>query len=208
MADATSNPEDRLQQMRQWLSQAQAGDRNALDWLLLSSCEVIRERAEYLFARKFRFLQQRGHDVDSIVSDVWLKLKRHFQEKLPTSIEHLTAILALSVHHMLLDKAGMMRRRDSREKELASENLSGQGHAHEAGDNLDPQALAEFGEFQKRLWTRLSALPEDEQRVFEMHYFLGLTQARIAEDLNLHPRQVSRLWVKASSAVVLGLKEE
>src|SRR5688500_17785102 len=105
MADPHDTPEDRLPQMRQWLAQAQGGDRNALDWLLLRCCEIIRERAEYLFAKKFRCLHQRGHDVDSVVSDVWLKLKRHFQEKLPTSIEHLSAILALSVHHMLLDKA-------------------------------------------------------------------------------------------------------
>jgi len=205
---AESKNEDRLQRMRHWLTLAQTGDRTALDWLLLISCEVIRERAEYLFAKKFRYLQQRGHDIDSVVSDVWLKLKRNFQQKLPTSLEHLSAILALSVHHMLLDKSSVMRRKDQRQKELGSEGYSGLGQANEAREECDPQALAEFAEFQEHLWSKVESLPEDQRRVFELHYFLGIPQSRIAEDLALHPRQVSRLWMKASSSVVLGWKEE
>ena len=164
---------------------------------------VVRERAQALLSKKFRFLEGVGHEVDSVVSDLWIKLKRHFQQKLPNSLEHLLALLALSVHHLLLDKASILRRREQRHEPIGTDSSPGQPAG--SAEN-DPQALAEFTEFQEQLWKKLQTLPEDQRRVFEMHYFLGISQARIAEDLTLHPRQVSRLWVKASNAVVLGWK--
>jgi RNA polymerase sigma factor (sigma-70 family) len=203
---AESMNEDRLQQMRKYLEQAQNGDRSALDWLLLLASEVVRERAAYLFSKKFRFLEGVGHEVDSVVSDLWIKLKRHFQQKLPNSLEHLLALLALSVHHLMLDKANILRRRDQRHEPLGTDSSTG-GQPVSSREN-DPQALAEFAEFQEHLWRKLESLPEDQRLVFEMHYFLGIPQARIADDLTLHPRQVSRLWVKASSAVVEGWQEK
>lgn len=196
--------EDRLQQMRKYLEQAQKGDRSGLDWLLLLSSEIVRERAQYLLNKKFRFLEGVGHEVDSVVSDLWIKLKRHFQQKLPNSLEHLLAILALSVHHLLLDKANIMRRREERHEPIGADTSGGQPIGSREND---PQALAEFTEFQESLWKQLEQLPEDQRRVFEMHYFLGITQSRISEDLNLHPRQVSRLWAKASGALAQGWKE-
>ena len=42
---------------------------------------------------------------------------------------------------------------------------------------------------------RVADLPEDERRVFELHYYLELPQAEIARMLGLHPRKVSYLWV-------------
>ncbi|MFO0964310.1 MAG: sigma-70 family RNA polymerase sigma factor [Gemmataceae bacterium] len=199
----TDDGDARLVRMRQYLEQAQSGDRSGMDWLLLLASEVVRERAQALLSKKFRFLEGVGHEVDSVVSDLWIKLKRHFQQKLPNSLEHLLALLALSVHHLLLDKASILRRREQRHEPIGTDSSPGQPAG--SAEN-DPQALAEFTEFQEQLWKKLQTLPEDQRRVFEMHYFLGISQARIAEDLTLHPRQVSRLWVKASNAVVLGWK--
>ena len=40
-----------------------------------------------------------------------------------------------------------------------------------------------------------------------LHYYLDLTQAEIATLLNLHPRQVSRLWVAAADRLAAALPD-
>jgi DNA-directed RNA polymerase specialized sigma24 family protein len=40
-------------------------------------------------------------------------------------------------------------------------------------------------------------LPDGPREVFELQYYLDLSQAEIATLLNLHPRKVSRLWQSA-----------
>lgn len=37
--------------------------------------------------------------------------------------------------------------------------------------------------------------------MFELHYYLGLTQAEIAKTLNVHPRQISYLWIAATESL-------
>jgi DNA-directed RNA polymerase specialized sigma24 family protein len=58
----------------------------------------------------------------------------------------------------------------------------------------DPAGLAAWSEFH----ARAAELPAEERAVFELHYYLGLPQAEVAQLLDLHPRKVSRLWVAAT----------
>ena len=41
--------------------------------------------------------------------------------------------------------------------------------------------------------------------MFEMHYYLDLSQAEIAKALELHPRKVSYLWIAATEKLGEGL---
>jgi DNA-directed RNA polymerase specialized sigma24 family protein len=43
------------------------------------------------------------------------------------------------------------------------------------------------------------------RQVFEMHYYLGLSQAEIARVLEVHPRKVSYLWIAATEKLGDGL---
>lgn len=209
MTETNANKNDeRLRQMKEALESAWQGNAKARENLLILASSIIRERAEYLMSRKFRFLSNRGHDIDSVVNDVWLKLHKNFEEKLPNSLEHLLALLALSVHHKVLDKIRSLRTRDENHEQIGLDSTPPYAQPESDRDSYDPQVLAEMTEFQQQLWAKLNRLEEDERRVFEMHYFLGITQARIAQDLQIHPKRVSRLWIKASGQLVMGWKEE
>ena len=63
-----------------------------------------------------------------------------------------------------------------------------------ASTTYDPARLALWTEFHEKVAT----LSEQERTVFEMHYYLELTQAEIAQVLELHPRKVSYLWIAAT----------
>ena len=58
----------------------------------------------------------------------------------------------------------------------------------------DPARLAFWTEFHREV----ASLPDQERIVFDFHYFAEFPQAEIAQLLNLHPKQVSRLWLAAT----------
>ena len=49
-----------------------------------------------------------------------------------------------------------------------------------------------------RFTARSARLPKDQRVVFRFHYFADLSQSEIARLLDLHPKQVSRLWLAAT----------
>jgi RNA polymerase sigma factor (sigma-70 family) len=59
------------------------------------------------------------------------------------------------------------------------------------------------------LWTELhrqvDELPPDEREVFTLRYYSGLTQGEIATSLGIHPKQVSRLWIRATKSLAKNL---
>lgn len=57
----------------------------------------------------------------------------------------------------------------------------------------DPARLATWTELHRQV----ELLPEDIRAVFVQHFYLGLTQAEIAEAAGLPAWRVSRLWAKA-----------
>ena len=48
-----------------------------------------------------------------------------------------------------------------------------------------------------RMMAALDRLPDDLRQVFELHYYMDLPQAAIAQQTGLHPREVSRRWMAA-----------
>ena len=59
---------------------------------------------------------------------------------------------------------------------------------------MEPSRLAFWTEIHREV----GRLPQDQRAVFRFHYFAEIPQAEIARLLDLHPREVSRLWVKAT----------
>ena len=64
----------------------------------------------------------------------------------------------------------------------------------QADTTHDPGRLAVLTEFHEQI----EKLPDDQRRVFEMHYYGGFSQAETAQMLGLHKKQVSRLWLAAT----------
>jgi DNA-directed RNA polymerase specialized sigma24 family protein len=80
------------------------------------------------------------------------------------------------------------------------------------GSSVPPPAWAEDSTYEPdrlALWTELhrkvEELPPEERQVFTLRYYTGLNQAEIAISLDLHPRQVSRLWIEATRRLAKGL---
>jgi DNA-directed RNA polymerase specialized sigma24 family protein len=59
---------------------------------------------------------------------------------------------------------------------------------------LDPSRLAAFTEFHRKV----DELPDDVKAVFVQHYYLGLSQAEIAESTGETAKAVSRRWLDAT----------
>jgi RNA polymerase sigma factor (sigma-70 family) len=173
------------------IERVRRGDPDAPRALLQRACARLRRLAAHIFNASFPTLAGR-HEVDSIVHETWLRLAQALESVQPSSVEHFFRLAAQKVRQVLLDLVERQRRQRSRE----GVGLIGGSYdaAAVAGNTHDPQRLVLWAE----LHERISALPEDELAVFEMHYYLELPQAEIAQLLGLHPRKVSRLWVAAT----------
>lgn len=175
------------------------GEPGARRELLDAACDRLRRLAAHILAGSFPALAAR-HDVDSVVSETWLRLARALDTVEPTSIEHFFRLAAQKVRQVLLD----LVERDQRSRShLALGSADG---PDVGGRTLDPARLVAWTEFHRRA----AELPDDERAVFDLHYYLGLPQAEVAAALALHPRKVSRLWVTAADKLadgVIGLND-
>ena len=72
----------------------------------------------------------------------------------------------------------------------------------QADTTHDPGQLAQLTEFHEQI----EKLPEDQRRVFELHYYGDFSQAEIAQMLGVHRKQVSRLWLAATGRLARWLE--
>jgi DNA-directed RNA polymerase specialized sigma24 family protein len=103
-------------------------------------------------------------------------------------------LAAHKFRQVLLDMVPSKRRRGQREV-LGQSGVDSEGPVPSAASTShDPARLALWTEFHEKV----AALSEQERAVFEMHYYLELPQAEIAQVLELHPRKVSHLSIAAT----------
>jgi RNA polymerase sigma factor (sigma-70 family) len=172
------------------LDRMNQGDRAARRELLDRACGRLRRLANALFAGSFPALREQ-HELDSVVHEAWLRLVQALDQVEPPTVADFFRLAAHKVRQVLLDLAERRRRRAAREAPgLGGDSASG-GLGLVGGQTLDPARLALWSEFH----ARVANLPEDERKVFELHYYLELPQVEIARVLGLHPRKVSYLWV-------------
>lgn len=139
----------------------------------------------------------RGHEVDSVVSETYIRLAKALESVSPATPADFFRFAAHKVRQTLLNIVG----KDQRVEEPV-------GTGHGSGDDSSgppepgsttwsPDKLGEFTDFMNKI----AALPEEVKDVFDLAYFLGLSQAEIADATGTHPRQVSRLMAKAAIAL-------
>jgi RNA polymerase sigma factor (sigma-70 family) len=172
------------------LDRMKQGDLAARRELLERACTRLRRLANTMFAGSFPALREK-HELDSVVDETWLRLSQALDQVTPPTVADFFRLAAHKVRQVLLDMADRERRRAIREVPGLGGDSDSSGSAFVGGQTLDPARLALWSEFH----TRVANLPEDERKVFELHYYLELTQAEIARMLDLHPRKVSYLWL-------------
>ena len=138
-----------------------------------------------------------GHDAESIVDETWISLVRALQTTRPATTSEFFGLIFLKVRQTLLAVA-------RREKRLA------RGRGEPPADGEDPGAVGvcdtpvtthEPGRLAilTELHGQIASLPSPERLVFELCYYQGLTQAEAAAEMGLHPKAVSRLWLRATT---------
>lgn len=174
------------------LDQLRAGDKAARRAFLEQVCGRLRRLAARILYGSFPNLESR-HDVDSVVHETWLRLMQAMDRADPPTVEDFFRLAAHKIRQVLLDMADRQKRIDQRETLLRTDSQA--GAARELGDlTYDSARLAQWTEFHEKV----GRLGEPERSVFEMHYYLGLPQAEVAQVLGLHPRKVSYLWIAAT----------
>jgi RNA polymerase sigma factor (sigma-70 family) len=174
------------------LDRLRDGDRAARRQLLERACARLRRLAGKMLHGAFPEVARR-HEVDSVVHETWVRLLQALDRTEPATVADFFRLAAHKFRQVLLDMAQGERRRARREVL----GLSGADGAQPAGalsTTHDPARLDLWTEFHEKVAT----LGELERTVFEMHYYLELPQAHIAQVLGLHPRKVSYLWVAAT----------
>jgi RNA polymerase sigma factor (sigma-70 family) len=174
------------------------GDRDARRDLLAHACDRLRRLTARVFNESFPALRDR-HELDSVVHETWLRLVQALEKTEPPTVADFFRLAAHKVRQVLLDMAARQRRLASREA-LGFSDVTHPAMSP-AQQTYDPGRLAQWTEFHEKV----EALAEDERAVFEMHYYLELPQAQVAELLEMHPRKVSRLWITATERLAEGL---
>jgi RNA polymerase sigma factor (sigma-70 family) len=182
------------------LDRLREGDHEARRLLLERACQRLRRLAGRVLHGSFPAMARR-HELDSVVHETWMRLLQALEKTEPATVADFFRLAAHKFRQVLLDMVQSERRRAQREVlGLGGAESEGPGPAA-ASTSDDPARLALWTEFHEKVAT----LGGQERAVFEMHYYLDLSQAEIARVLALHPRKVSYLWVAATEKLGEGL---
>jgi RNA polymerase sigma factor (sigma-70 family) len=194
-------PDDTTLELQAVIDRLRQGDPCARRELLERAHGRLRKLAARIVSGSFPAVWGR-HDLDSIVDETWLRLVQALEKAEPPTVADFFRLAAHKIRQVLLDLVGRERRRARRETVGLGDASRADDQADEPSDQTyDPERLARWRE----LHDKAAALPEPERTVFEMHYYLGLSQAEIARALDLPPRKVSYLWVAATEELTRGL---
>ncbi len=159
----------------------------------------LRRLAAKMLGQSFSRLQAQ-HDLDSVVNETWMRLSQALEQTELHSVEEFFRLAAHKIRQVLLD---MVTRQQRWNREQAVDFQGGDSSANNdpSQQTFNPDQLAVWTEFHERVTT----LNDEQRRVFELHYYLEIPQAQIAEMLAVPPRQVSRLWIMATDRLTEGL---
>jgi RNA polymerase sigma factor (sigma-70 family) len=139
---------------------------------------------------------RRWDETDDIVQGAALRLSRSLDSVVPTDTRHLLALVATQVRRELIDLA---------RRYCGAESFA---HHHETNAvRLDGEqvfrsdaAIDPVGDDTDAInsWTRLhdaaSALADDDRELFDLVWYLGLSQEQAAQTLGCSVRTVARRW--------------
>jgi RNA polymerase sigma factor (sigma-70 family) len=163
------------------IQRLQRGDPDARNDLIALAYDRLRGLARKILHQDFPSLR-RAHDATSVAHQAADRLLKALEQVQPANVAEFLGFAALQVRRVLLD----LSRKSGRPE-------AGAGSVPEAvDDTLDPVRLAIWTELQEQM----EKLPE-ERKVIELCWHLGLTQAEAATLLEIHPKEVSRRWIRA-----------
>ncbi len=190
-------PDDSSVELQQLIDGFSQGGSDARRELLERAMDRLRRLAAKMLGQSFPALQA-FHDVDSVVHETWMRLLTALDQTEPQTVQDFFRLAAHKIRQVLLDMVERGRR-SSAERPFPSGDSSNAFDPSQ--QSFDPAQLIMWSEFHQRVAT----LDESERQVFEMHYYLEIPKIQIARLLNVPPRHVSQLWIKATDRLTADL---
>lgn len=133
-------------------------------------------------------------NTTAVVNEAWLRLHEHSQDY--ASRHHFLAVAATAMRQLLIDEA---------RRQLRQKRGSGKAIHVTIGDKLSIEdqaawlvsldnALNELGSYKPRL-----------RDVFQLRFFVGLTDIETADVLSISESTVRRDWIKAKAMLAVAL---
>lgn len=181
------------------LGQLQAADGEQRRATVDELVAVASERLRYMAHRTLRGYPtvRRFLETDDVAQGVALRLHRALRSVNPAGPAEFLGLIALQIRRELIDLARRYAGPESPARHLDTDVVhDAQGRPkHRTADA--PDSLGGDAESLDR-WTRFHAiaatLPDDERAVFDMVWYLGASQAEVAEALGCSVRTVRRRW--------------
>jgi len=171
------------------IARFKSGDMAAFQKIYDAFCKPL-----YRFALSY---MKDSFDVEEIVQDVFLKLweKRDEVDELKSFKSYLYRITVNKIFNELKHRV-VKRKYD---QHLLNIDLV----THET-----PESSIQFQELNKKLESLLSKLPEQQRTIFIMSRWQGLSNAEIAQNLNLSARTVENQIYRAAKFIKLHLNND
>ena len=164
----------------------------AREELVTLAADRMRALAHRMLAGSARV--RRWEETDDVVQGALLRLHRALGAFTPNDAQHFLRLAALQVRRELID---LTRRHGHAGSMAANHDTNAAGDAS-ARQHVDVAADQGTASEQLAEWTRfhelVESLPDDERELFEMVWYLGLSQDEIAAALDCSARTVRRRW--------------
>lgn len=172
------------------------GDLSARDELIGQACERLRRLTRRLM-QDFRRVRA-FEESDDVVQNAAVRLMRRLRARPPASVAEFFRQAAREIRCELIDLARSHYGPHGMGANLARPAPRGGGEtppapADPADTTNDPARLASWTE----LHQRVEALPEEEQAVFDLLWYQGLSQEEAAGVLGVSLATVKRRWLSA-----------
>jgi RNA polymerase sigma-70 factor (ECF subfamily) len=170
------------------------GDRAASDELLSRTCERLSQLARLMLKGYPRL--RRWEETGDVVQSAVLRLARALETVKPPTLRDYYRLAALQIRRELLD---LVRHhygplgKAAWHQSAAGEGDSGTPAYERPASTNDPGRLALWSEFHRQV----QMLPEEEQEVFDLLYYQGMSHVEAAELLGVAARTVKRRWQAA-----------
>jgi RNA polymerase sigma factor (sigma-70 family) len=195
---------DTTSDVRELIERLRAGDDLARRALLDRIHHRLRRIAATVSRKEFPRLRAQ-HDLESIVDEAWAQLMMALQTTHPATAEDFYKLVFRKVRHVLLDMARRQSRHDHHRRQMPIDP----GGSEDAREFDVPDTTNE--PFRLAVWTELhrevEKLPDAQRLVFDCHYLAGFSQAETARLLDMHPKEVSRLWLAAVGRLAQWLED-
>ena len=198
-------------QMQSALDRLNAGDRSAKDDVIAVANDRLTKLSRAIFRGEFGSLGDTEGTVD-VWHEAFFKLHKALDEIFPATPREFFGLAARNIRWTLLD---MVRKAQGRKpKEDAGDSAAkpprrpktfldggaGDGILGQVadGDSIDPVDLVAWTEFHEAV----QGLTKKYREVFDLVYYQGLTQQKVADTIGINVRTVKRYWLSAKLELV------